>query len=66
MEFKTSPLLAQSSIDQEINLKTLASNEPQIIKVLKKKEIDELFNPEFYLKNIDVAFKRTGLIFSKR
>ena len=51
--------LAQQAIDQEIDLRTLAANEPQISKLLKAKELDELFNPKFYLKNIDVAFKRT-------
>jgi adenylosuccinate lyase len=51
--------LAQQAIDQEIDLQSLALNEPQISKLLKVKELDELFNPKFYLKNIDVAFKRT-------
>jgi adenylosuccinate lyase len=53
--------LTQQAIDQEISLRTLASNEPQIAKLLKAKELDELFNPKFYLKNIDVAFKRAGI-----
>jgi adenylosuccinate lyase len=53
--------LTQQAIDQEIELRTLAANEPQIAKWLKVKELDELFDPKFYLKNIDVAFKRTGL-----
>lgn len=57
--------LAQQAIDQEIDLKILASNEPRITAVLKEKELKELFDPKFYLKNIDVAFKRTGVIFSK-
>jgi adenylosuccinate lyase len=54
--------LTQQAIDQEIELKILAVNEPQIAKLLKAKELDELFDPKFYLKNIDVAFKRTRLL----
>jgi adenylosuccinate lyase len=54
--------LAQQAIDQEVELRTLVSNEPQISKLLKAKELDELFNPKFYLKNINVAFKRTHLL----
>lgn len=57
--------LALQAIDQEVDLKTLAANEPQITRVLKGEELDELFDPSFYLRNIDVAFKRTGVIFSK-
>jgi adenylosuccinate lyase len=53
--------LAQQAIEQEIELQILASNEPQISKLLKVKELDELFNPKFYLKNINVAFKRTRI-----
>ena len=53
--------LAQQAIDKEINLRVLAENEPQIAKLLKAEKLDELFDPKFYLKNIDVAFKRTGL-----
>jgi adenylosuccinate lyase len=53
--------LTQQAIDQEIELRTLAANEPQITQLLKAKELDELFDPKFYLKNIDVAFKRAGI-----
>lgn len=54
--------LAQRANDEEIDLKALASNEPQITSVLKGKKLDELFDPKFYLKNINVAFKRVGII----
>jgi adenylosuccinate lyase len=54
--------LTQQAIDQEIELRVLATNEPQIAKLLTKKELDELFDPKFYLRNIDVAFKRTCLL----
>lgn len=54
--------LAQKAIDEEIDLKELALNEPRIINTLGRKKLEELFDPKFYLKNIDVAFKRAGLI----
>jgi len=54
--------LAQKAIDDEIDLKTLASNDPKISGALDSKKLNELFDPKFYLKNIDIAFKRTGLI----
>lgn len=54
--------LTQQAMDQEINLKVLVANESQITSVLKRKELDELFNPKFYLKNIDIAFKRADII----
>lgn len=57
--------LAQQAIDQEINLQILASKEPQIISVLKEEKLNELFNPRFYLKNIDVAFKRAGVVVAR-
>lgn len=58
--------LAQQAIDQEKDLKILASNEPRIASVLRGKEFDELFDPKFYFKNIDIAFERAGIIFSRR
>ncbi len=53
--------LAQQAIDKETNLRVLAEKEPRISKLLRPKELDELFDPKFYLKNIGVAFKRIGL-----
>lgn len=54
--------LTQQAMDQETDLKILAANEKRISGVLKEKDLDELFDPKFYLKNIDIAFKRTNLI----
>jgi adenylosuccinate lyase len=54
--------LAQIAIDQETQLKELVKNNKDITNILNEKQIDELFNPKFYLKNINVAFKRAGLI----
>jgi adenylosuccinate lyase len=53
--------LAQQAIDQEIALRILVENEQQIFKLFNAKDLNELFDPKFYLKNIGVAFKRTRL-----
>lgn len=58
--------LAQQAIEQEINLQTLSLNESKVTSILKRGEIEELFNPTFFLKNIDIAFKRTGIISSRK
>ncbi|KKQ35130.1 MAG: Adenylosuccinate lyase [Microgenomates group bacterium GW2011_GWA2_37_6] len=57
--------LVQKSIDKKTDLKDLALNDPETKKTLKTKEIEALFDPKFYLKNIDVAFERAGIISSK-
>lgn len=57
--------LTQQAIDGETNLKTLSLNDPKITKSLSREEIEKLFDPKFYLRNIDVAFKRTTINFSK-
>lgn len=54
--------LAQKAIDEEIDLKKLALTKPEITSVLRKKRLDDIFDHNFYLKNVDVAFKRAGLI----
>lgn len=54
--------LVKQALDQEKNLKILVLNEPRATRALKRGELDEIFDPKFYLKNINVAFKRTGLI----
>ncbi|MDO8621331.1 MAG: adenylosuccinate lyase [Candidatus Levybacteria bacterium] len=57
--------LSQKAIDTETPLTKLVSDNIKIARLLKQDQITELFDPSFYLKNIDVAFKRTGLISSK-
>lgn len=53
--------LGQKAIDDGIDLKDLALNDPSIKTILKTKEIEDLFDPKFYLKNINVAFERAGV-----
>ncbi len=54
--------LVQKSIDGKKELKDLALNDLSIKKLLKPDEIEVLFDPQFYLKNINVAFERSGII----
>lgn len=57
--------LSQTAMDTETPLIKLASGNTKITRLLKQDQLTELFNPNFYLRNIDVAFKRTGLVFTK-
>lgn len=54
--------LAQKAMDTQTSLFELASSNPQINKSLGVKELAGLFDPSFYLKNIDVSFKRSGIL----
>ena len=54
--------LSQKAMDEEIQLRELVKGEGTITDVLDPEELDELFDPQFYLQNIDVAYKRSGLL----
>jgi adenylosuccinate lyase len=53
--------LAQQAMDSHVPLRELASKDDRVQKVLGDADLDTLFNPEFYLRNIGVAYARTGL-----
>lgn len=53
--------LAQSAMDTKTELKDLVLENKKIAEVLEKKNIEELFDVAFYLKNIDVAYARLGI-----
>ncbi len=53
--------LVQKALDEKIELKKLVLNDQKINELLNTREIDELFDPKFYLKNIHIAFDRSGL-----
>lgn len=57
--------LAHKGIDTKTPLFELASQHPRISEILSAEELEELFDPSFYLANIDVAFKRAGVIFER-
>lgn len=52
--------LAQEAMDTKTQLKELALKNEQITEVLEAGVVEELFNPEFYLRNIDTAYIRAG------
>lgn len=53
--------LAQRAMTGKIQLKQLAAEDPQITKALTKAELESVFDRKFYLKNIDIAYKRLGI-----
>ncbi|MBU0897164.1 MAG: adenylosuccinate lyase [Candidatus Omnitrophica bacterium] len=48
-------------INENSNFKEESRKDRQIRKYLSKEELDEIFNPYEYLKNIDKIYKRVGL-----
>ncbi len=53
--------LAQRAMDTRAPLADLASAHPQIIALLGQDNLDELFRPDHYLRNVGVAFDRLDL-----
>lgn len=53
--------LALDAMKTKTLLYELAINEPLIIDKLTQEEIEDAFDPSFYLRNIDVAKKRLGV-----
>ncbi len=47
--------------EDNAKLKDVVLKDPKILKHLSPKEINEVFNYEYHLKNVDKIFKRTGL-----
>ncbi len=54
--------LGKRAIDEKIQLLELARKDDLIKKHLTDSELEEQFDPNFYLQNIEVAFKRARLI----
>lgn len=53
--------LAQQALDSGVHLRDLAARDPRVTAVLGEETLDGLFDPDFYLRNIPVAYKRLGL-----
>jgi adenylosuccinate lyase len=53
--------LAQEAMDTRVRLDRLAAAHPRIVSLLGRDELDELFRPDYYLRNVEVAFRRLGL-----
>lgn len=53
--------LAQQAMDSQAPLQDLAAKDPRVRDLLDGADLAELFRPDFYLRNIDVSYKRVGL-----
>ncbi|MFN8544981.1 MAG: adenylosuccinate lyase [Candidatus Binatia bacterium] len=53
--------LAQQALDTGVHLRDLAAREPRVTALLGAEPLAELFRPDFYLRNVAIAFRRLGL-----
>ena len=53
--------LAQRALDSHTHLRELAAADPRVTDLLPAAELAELFVPDFYLRNTDVAYSRLGI-----
>jgi adenylosuccinate lyase len=53
--------LAQQAMDYAIPLSQLAAEEPRLAALLADRDLDELFSPDFYVRNVGVSYGRVGL-----
>ncbi len=58
--------MAQKAMDKKIPLWKLAAKNKSITKTLSRQELASLFNPDYYLRNIDTAYKRLGIVFDSK
>ncbi len=54
--------LAMKSYKEKISYKELLADDKEVAFILNKEELDELFNPGYYLRNVDNIYKRMGLV----
>ncbi|MFV0395838.1 MAG: lyase family protein, partial [Coprobacillaceae bacterium] len=53
---------AIKSWESKISFKELMENNEEVTKALTKLEIDDCFNPKHHVKNVDIIYKRVGLL----
>ena len=53
---------AMKAWEEKVNFKELMENNEQVTAVLSQEEIDDCFNPAHHVKNVDVIFKRVGIL----
>jgi adenylosuccinate lyase len=53
--------LAQQAIDSRTPLRQLVAADSRVRMLLKAADLDDLFRPDFYLRNIQVSYERVGL-----
>ncbi len=54
--------LAMKSYKEKISYKDLLAADKEVALIMKQAELDELFNPGYYLRNVDNIYKRMGLV----
>jgi adenylosuccinate lyase len=54
--------LALIALDEKMNMRDLVLRDPQLRASLSPEKLGEIFNPQTYLRNIEVSYKRLGLI----
>lgn len=54
--------LTQKAMDKKIPLWELASKDKKIKGVFSQEEFSGLFNPDYYLRNIDASYNRLGIV----
>lgn len=57
--------LAQRALDTGVHLHGLTAKEPRVATLLGEADLDDLFRPDYYLRNIGVAYERAGLRMSE-
>ncbi|MBP5551282.1 MAG: adenylosuccinate lyase [Bacilli bacterium] len=60
--YDTIQKIAMESFNNKVDFKTLLLNNDLVTNSLTKAEIDDCFTLDYYFKNIDVIYKRCGLI----
>ncbi len=53
--------LALEALDRGVHLRDLATADAEITRLLDRETLDDLFRPDFYLRNVPVAYRRLGL-----
>ncbi len=53
--------LAMISFNNNISFKGLLQKDETIMKYLNNNELDNLFKVEYFLKNVDIIYKRVGI-----
>ncbi len=53
--------LAQQAMDTQTPLLQIAKGDERVEQLLEGADLDDLFHPDFYLRNIDVSYQRVGL-----
>jgi adenylosuccinate lyase len=53
--------LAQDAMDRQVPLRDLAAADERVRALLVNADLDQLFEPNFYLRNVGVAYRRLGL-----